>query len=76
MLHLKKLFLFFLLLWGLSIQAQTRLLTGKVLSQQAPVAGATVTVSGTSSGTASDNEGNFSLQVPEGVVTLQISTLR
>ncbi|MHA4844971.1 SusC/RagA family TonB-linked outer membrane protein [Flavitalea antarctica] len=75
MLHLKKLFLFFLLIWGLSIQAQTRLLTGKVLSQQTPVAGATVTVSGTSSGTASDNEGNFSLQVPEGVVTLQISSV-
>src|SRR5688500_3257427 len=75
MLQLKKLFLLFLLLWGLSVQAQTRLLKGRVHSQQGPVAGATVSVSGTGSGTASDNNGNFSLQVPEGNITLLISSV-
>jgi TonB-linked SusC/RagA family outer membrane protein len=75
MLNLNKLFLLFLLLWGLNVQAQNRLLKGKIISQQVPVAGATVTVTGVSSGVATDNDGNFSLQVPEGVVTLQVSSV-
>jgi TonB-linked SusC/RagA family outer membrane protein len=75
MLQQKKLFLLFLLLWGMSAQAQNRLLKGRVLSQQLPVAGATVSLSGVGSGTASDNNGNFSLQVPPGDVTLLISSV-
>ncbi|MCW3112224.1 MAG: SusC/RagA family TonB-linked outer membrane protein [Segetibacter sp.] len=75
MLQQKKLFLLFLLLWGMSAQAQNRLLKGRVLSQQVPVAGATVSLSGVGSGTASDNNGNFSLQVPQGNITLLISSV-
>lgn len=38
-----------------------RVLTGKVTDSERPVAGATVLIRGTSSATATDNEGNFSL---------------
>src|SRR5690606_9862621 len=38
-----------------------RVLTGKVTDREGPVAGATVLVKGTSSATATDGEGNFSL---------------
>jgi len=74
MLLLKKLFLLVLVLWGFSVQAQNRLLKGRVLSQQAPVTGATVSLPGVA-GTASDNHGYFSLQVPQGNITLTISSV-
>src|SRR3546814_17121486 len=38
-----------------------RVLTGKVSDREGPIAGATVLVKGTSSATATDGEGNFSL---------------
>src|SRR5690606_24316811 len=38
-----------------------RVLTGKVTDREGPVAGATVLVKGTSSATATDSDGNFSL---------------
>ena len=75
MLQLKALFLLSLLFWGMSMQAQNRLLKGRVLSEQVPVAGATITLSGTGTGTASDNNGNFSFQVPEGNITLIVSSV-
>src|SRR5688500_18171560 len=75
MLQLKQLFLFSLLLWGISAQAQTRLLKGRVLSGQEPVAGATVSLTGSETQVASDNNGNFSLTVPPGNVTLVITSI-
>ncbi len=78
MLKLKQLLLFFLLSWGVSVQAQTRLLKGRILSQQVPVVGATVSLQGTganTAGTASDNNGNFSLEVPAGDITLVVSSV-
>src|SRR5687768_4124205 len=70
-----KFLLVFVLLSGLNVHAQNRLLRGRVLSDQVPVAGASISLQGVSSGTATDNYGNFSLQVPEGNVTLFISSV-
>ncbi|RYY31095.1 MAG: SusC/RagA family TonB-linked outer membrane protein [Chitinophagaceae bacterium] len=75
MLQLKQLFLFSLLLWGISAQAQTRLLKGRVLSGQDPVAGATVSLMGTETQIASDNNGSFTITVPSGNVTLVITSV-
>ncbi|HEV7330824.1 MAG TPA: SusC/RagA family TonB-linked outer membrane protein [Flavisolibacter sp.] len=75
MIQLKNLFLLTLLLWGASIHAQNRLLKGKVLSEQSPVGGATVSVLGSTSSTATDETGNFSLQVPGGNITLVVSSV-
>lgn len=44
---------------------------GKVVDQSGlPLPGATITIEGTNTGTVTDNEGNFSLDVPEGGVLL------
>ncbi len=66
---------FFLL--GLMVQAQTRSVKGTVVSAKdnQPVAGASVTVKGATGGTATDNAGSFTLNVPEGRVTLVISNV-
>jgi TonB-linked SusC/RagA family outer membrane protein len=66
---------FFLL--GFLVQAQTRSVKGTVVSvkDNQPVAGASVTVKGATTGTATDNAGSFSLNVPEGRVTLVISSV-
>src|SRR5688500_19006249 len=70
-----KFLLVLLLLSGLNVHAQTRLLTGRVVSDQMPVTAATISVQGAASGTATDNNGNFSLQVPGGNITLLISSV-
>src|SRR5690554_2127002 len=50
-----------------SVNAQTKQVTGKVTSKDdgAPIPGVSVVVSGTSTGTITDVDGNFSLRVPE-----------
>ena len=55
--------------------AQTTKVTGKVISLEdnMPVIGATVIVKGTTTGTVTDFDGAFSLEVPEGAKTLEIS---
>ncbi len=75
MLRFKQLFLFSLLFWGISAQAQTRLLKGRILSGQQPVAGATVALMGSGNQVASDNSGNFSISAPLGDVTLVITSI-
>lgn len=52
-----------------------RTVSGTVLDSDndEPLIGATVLVSGTSSGTITDFDGNFSVDVPEGATTLEIS---
>ncbi|HSO78105.1 MAG TPA: carboxypeptidase-like regulatory domain-containing protein, partial [Bacteroidales bacterium] len=54
--------------------AQERTVTGKVLDDtNAALPGASVVVKGTTIGTASDINGNFSFQVPAGATTLVVS---
>ncbi len=60
---MKSILLFFGLLFGLTTIAQTNVSGNVVDESQVPVNGANVVVKGTSSGTATDFDGNFSLLV-------------
>jgi TonB-linked SusC/RagA family outer membrane protein len=73
----KKAFLFlFALLLSCSLWAQQRV-SGTVIDQEtdAPLAGAAVIVQGTSTGAYTDDEGKFSLTVPDGNAVLMIRFL-
>jgi len=73
---LRALFFILFLLPGLIVQAQTRTVKGKVMSQNnQPVVGASVQVKGKTTGTTTDNEGSFSINVPSGAVTLVITSI-
>lgn len=69
----------FSLLFFLFLQqsmAQTKTVTGKVTDDKgAPVAGATVTASGSKGGTSTDADGNFKLNTPSSARVLQISSV-
>ena len=56
-------------------QAQTRVLKGKVISAQGPVSGASVLVKGKTAGTATANDGTFTLSVPAGRNTLVVTSI-
>lgn len=58
-----------LLLIFIHSQAQQRTITGTIINTEdnLPIPGATVTIEGTSQGTITDVNGNFSLEVPDGV---------
>lgn len=62
-------------LWGTEVMAQERTVTGKVTSQEdgSPLPGVNVVVKGTTTGTATDANGNFSITVPSGEATLVFS---
>ncbi|RYY22890.1 MAG: TonB-dependent receptor [Chitinophagaceae bacterium] len=63
-----------LLLFATVASAQQKTVTGKVTeANNVPVAGATVTVKGTTNGTQTDAEGNFSISVPNNNAVLLIS---
>ena len=65
-----------LLLWGLLANAQTRKITGKVTSSEnKAVASATVSVKNAKAKTVSNENGQFTLTVPNGTVTLEVSSL-
>jgi TonB-dependent starch-binding outer membrane protein SusC len=67
------LFLFLGLAWS-TAQAQGRQVSGKVTEANGgPLPGVTVQVKGTTSGTASDAEGNFTIAVPDNNAVLVIS---
>ena len=51
---------------GMTAFAQTRTVTGHVTAEGEPVIGVTVLVKGTSNGTVTDLDGNYSLQAPTG----------
>lgn len=57
------------------LMAQTRVVTGRVLSSEdgEPIIGATVMVPGTQTGTVTDIDGNFSLRVPNNEKALNVS---
>ena len=59
-----------------SLFAQNRTVTGKVLdSNQQPLVGVGVIISGTTKGVTTDLDGTFSISVPAGNVTLDLSSL-
>ena len=75
---MKKLFLLLVLFLCTSVtalMAQTRSITGTVTSQEdgLPIPGASVTVKGTTVGTLTDANGNYSLTVPQTAQTLVIN---
>ncbi len=75
---LQKIFFISFLFMGIVAQAQeTRIVKGKVISSldNQPLSSASVMVKGKSSGTATGNDGLFSLSVPTGNTTLVISYL-
>lgn len=57
------------------LMAQTRIVTGRVISAEdgEPVIGATVIVPGTTTGTVTDADGNYSLKVPQNAKQLTFS---
>lgn len=65
----------FLLLFLVNITyAQTKTVSGKVTGEEGvPLPGATIAVQGTSAGTSSDAQGNFTITLPAGSNTLLIS---
>ncbi|MGZ5133886.1 MAG: SusC/RagA family TonB-linked outer membrane protein [Flavitalea sp.] len=66
-----------LILFGMIVNAQTRTIKGRVITagDNQPVIGASVTIKGSTTGVATDNTGAFSLNAPEGRVTLVISSV-
>lgn len=74
---MRKLFLIMvtLMLSGITIAAQSRSISGYVYSGEdnEPIIGATVLVKGSTSGTATDVEGRFKLNVPQNAKTLVVS---
>lgn len=64
-----------LLLWGLSASAQDRRLTGKITGADGPIPGANVVLKGTSTGTSSDANGDFSISVRGANPVLVISAI-
>jgi hypothetical protein len=73
---LRLLLVFTLMLCGLSTLAQTRTVTGKVTdSNGGPVVGATVSAPGTSLSTQTGSDGTFSLNVPNSVQRLEITSV-
>jgi TonB-linked SusC/RagA family outer membrane protein len=73
----KIVFLFSILLFmgTMAAVAQTRLITGTVTSAEdgAPIPGVSITVRGTTLGTVTNIDGNYSLQVPEDALNLVFS---
>lgn len=70
---LSKALLVLSLLFGVHLQAQT--ITGKVTSSGAPLPGASIIVKGTSNGTSTDFDGNYTLENVSSDATLQVSYL-
>ena len=58
-------------------QAQNRTVKGKVVaaSNNAPLAGASITVKGKTTGALTANDGSFSLSVPTGPVVMVVSSI-
>lgn len=74
---MKKLFLLFFTLCAISLQAtaQSRSVSGTVVyaDDGHPIIGATIIPKGLTQGTITDIDGNFRLQVPDGINTLVVS---
>ena len=77
MLNPKTLLVSFSLLCGAILQAQDRTISGKIVStkENVAVAGASITIKGTNTGTSTAPDGSFSISAPAGRVTLQLSSV-
>ena len=65
-----------LLLWGLLANAQTRKVTGKVSSSDnKAVVSATISVKNSKAKTVSNEAGQFTITVPTGAVTIEVSSI-
>lgn len=72
--RLSVLFLLLVLGGGLSLSAQNRVISGKVFdTEQEPMVGVTVQLDGTTKGTISSIDGDFTLEVPSGEAVLNVS---
>ncbi|MFZ4798110.1 MAG: SusC/RagA family TonB-linked outer membrane protein [Bacteroidia bacterium] len=75
---MKRKLLSFLLAWMVSVLtvwSQNRTVTGLVTDGSAPIVGATVAVKGSTTGTTTDENGNFSLSIPITGATLRFRYL-
>lgn len=69
----KHLFVYFLLCLSITVMAQKKSITGKIIdSSNEPLIGATVKEAGTANGTITNFDGNYSLNVSEGAI-LEVS---
>jgi len=77
MLNPKTLLVSFSLLCGAIAIAQNRTISGKIVStkENVAVAGASITIKGTTTGTSSVADGSFSISAPASRVTLQVSSV-
>ncbi len=68
-------FLLFLLLFGASMYAQERTVTGKITSNEDSLGlpGVNILVKGTSTGTSTDIDGNYNITVPDDTAIITIS---
>src|SRR6187399_1090769 len=59
------------------LHAQTFSISGSVIAAEdgSPLPGATITVKGSSTGTATDSDGKYSLKVPDATSVLQVTFL-
>jgi len=65
--------LFACLALSISLHAQSATITGNVTDTDGPLIGATITVLGANNGTVTDYDGNYSIAVDPGDITLEIS---
>ena len=75
---MKRKLLSFLFVWMISILtvwSQNRTVTGLVTNGSEPIIGATVAVKGSTTGTTTDENGKFSINIPEAGATLKIRFL-
>src|SRR4030095_1081349 len=77
MLNPKTLLVSFSLLCGAVLFAKDRTINGKIVGNKdkTGIVGATVYVKGTTIATSTSQDGSFSLKVPQGKVTLEISSI-
>jgi TonB-linked SusC/RagA family outer membrane protein len=70
----KTILMLFLSVWGIALMAQERAIQGKVTDDSGmPLPGVTIVVKGTTNGTVTDVEGNYSINLPENVEVLVFS---
>ncbi|MFC5407854.1 SusC/RagA family TonB-linked outer membrane protein [Larkinella bovis] len=65
----------FVLLWSTNAMAQDRRITGRITGNDGPVPGANIVLKGTTTGTSSDAEGNYAINVRGNDPVLVISAI-
>ncbi|TDO23832.1 TonB-dependent receptor [Pedobacter duraquae] len=70
---MKNLYLIAILICGFSLTSRSQTITGKVIGETAPLAGANIKVEGKSDGTTAASDGSFELKLAAGTYQLQVS---